>query len=273
MELISILLSGLLIFISPAGLVIDRAAENAIRSRLEKAEQLEVRVDNAPVHQTLQGKIERLRIAGRGLWLTKDVRIDTLELETDPLDIDLQRLRQGKPTLLLESLKSPIQSGVRLVLTETDINQALKSPQVVARLQQIVNQSLGSSASRLTKRYEFVNPRVKFLGDQRLSLQVELKQPGSNDQLSVNLETGIGVVTGSRLQLISPTAFVNGRPIPPQLVQSLTARFNNQADLRTLEKYGITSRLLKLDVKSDRLEIATFVKLDKPQPTPVSEQP
>src|SRR4028118_555615 len=115
MELISILLSGLLIFISPAGLVIDRAAENAIRSRLEKAEQLEVRVDNAPVHQTLQGKIERLRIAGRGLWLTKDVRIDTLEVETDPLNIDLQRLRQGKPTLLLESLKSPIQSGVRLV--------------------------------------------------------------------------------------------------------------------------------------------------------------
>ena len=272
MEFISILLSGLLIFISPAGLVIDRAAENAIRSRLEKVEQLEVRVDNTPVHQTLQGKIERLRIAGRGLWLTKDVRIDTLELETDPLDLDLQRLRQGKPKLLLESLKSPIQSGVRLVLTETDINQALKSPQVVARLQKLVNQSLGSSASMLTKRYEIVNPRVKFLGDGRLSVQVDLKQPNSNDQLSVNLETGIGVVAGSRLQLISPTALVNGKPIPPLLVQSLTARFNNKADLRTLEKYGITSRLLKLDVNSDRLDIAAFVKLDKPQP-PVSEQP
>ena len=139
-------------------------------------------------------------------------------------------------------------------------------------MQPLVNQSLGSSASRLTRRYEFVNPRVKFLGDGRLSLQVELKQPNSNDQLSVNLETGIGVVAGSRLQLISPTALVNGKPIPPLLVQSLTARFNNQADLRTLEKYGITSRLLNLDVKSDRLDIAAFIKLDKPQQTPVSEQ-
>ncbi|HEY9694504.1 MAG TPA: DUF2993 domain-containing protein [Oculatellaceae cyanobacterium] len=267
MELISILLSGLLIFISPAGLVIDRAAESAIRSRLQKVEQLEVRVDNTPVHQTLQGKIDRVRIAGRGLWLTKDVRIDTLELETDPLDIDLQRLRQSNPKLLLESLKSPIQSGVHLVLKENDINQTLKSPQVLARLQQVINQSLGSSALLFTRRYEIFNPRVKFLGDQRLSLQVELKQPNSNDQLSVNLETGIGVVAGSRLQLISPTALVNGKPIPPQLVQSLTARFNSKADLRTLEKYGITSRLLKLDVKSDRLDIAAFVKLDKPTTT------
>jgi hypothetical protein len=144
---------------------------------------------------------------------------------------------------------------------------------VIARLQKLVNRSLGSSASMLTKRYEFVNPRVKFLGDQRLSLQVELKQLGGNDQLSVNLESGINVVAGSRLQLVSPTALVNGKPIPPLLVQSLTGRFNSKADLRTLEKYGITSRLLKLDVKSDRLEIAAFVKLDRPQPSPVSEQP
>lgn len=65
MEFFTILLSGLLGLVSPAGLVIDRTAESFIRSRFE-VEQLQVRVDNAPSHQLLQGKVERVLIAGRG---------------------------------------------------------------------------------------------------------------------------------------------------------------------------------------------------------------
>jgi len=41
--------SYLVYLVSPAGSVIDRTAENAIRSQFEKVEQLQVRVDNAPV--------------------------------------------------------------------------------------------------------------------------------------------------------------------------------------------------------------------------------
>jgi len=55
----TIILSGLLGLVSPVGSVIDRTAENAIRSRFEKVEQLQVRVDNAPSYQLLQGKVQR----------------------------------------------------------------------------------------------------------------------------------------------------------------------------------------------------------------------
>ncbi|MGL4619201.1 MAG: DUF2993 domain-containing protein, partial [Chroococcidiopsis sp.] len=42
MEFFTILLSGILGLVTPAGLVVDRTAENAVRSQLQHAEQLEV---------------------------------------------------------------------------------------------------------------------------------------------------------------------------------------------------------------------------------------
>src|SRR4028118_813800 len=95
MEFFTILLSGLLAVLSPVNLVADKVTEGAIRARFNKVEQLKVRIDNAPNYQLIQGKVERVRIAGRGLWLTPDIRIGALEVETDPINVDLQSLRQS----------------------------------------------------------------------------------------------------------------------------------------------------------------------------------
>jgi hypothetical protein len=93
MEFFTILVSSLLALVSPVGLVVDQIALNAIRSQFEKVDQLQVRVDNAPSYQLLQGKVERVRIAGRGLQL-KQIRIAAIELETDPINLDPRSLGQ-----------------------------------------------------------------------------------------------------------------------------------------------------------------------------------
>jgi hypothetical protein len=64
MEFFTLLVSGALGLVTPVGLVVDQAAVGAIRSQLAQVEQLQVRVDNAPTHQLLQGKVERVRVAG-----------------------------------------------------------------------------------------------------------------------------------------------------------------------------------------------------------------
>ena len=273
MELITILLTSLLVLVSPTGLVIDRTVANAIRSRFEKIEQLQVRVDNAPSHQILQGKVERLRMAGRGLWLTKDIRIDALELESDRLDLDLQRLRQAKQRLSMASLQKPVQAAAHLVFTEVDTNQALQSPAVNARLQQVLNRLLSSSNAQAAQGYQLLNPRVEFLGNNRLRFQAQLKEPARTEPLNIIGESGLGIVAGRRLQLISPTLSVNGKPIPPQIVTALTARFSNRADLGRLEDAGIIARLLQLKIDSDRLELAAFVRLDRSKRASIPNPP
>ncbi|HEY9848168.1 MAG TPA: DUF2993 domain-containing protein [Leptolyngbyaceae cyanobacterium] len=278
MELFVILLSGLLGGLSPVGFIVDRVAQNAIRSRFEKVEQLQVRVDNAPSHQLIRGKVERVRIASRGLWVTPTLRIAALELETDPLAVDIQSLRQRGQAASTEgqrlptnTLREPLQAGLRLVLTEQDINKLLESPAVTARLRTIGSRFLGNMGGQQSQAYEFVNPKVEFLANDRLRFQVSLQQTGepapgeSNDkQLTLNLESGVGIVSGHQIQLISPQASINNEPVPEFLLSPLAQTLSEQLDLRKLQDNGITARLLKLDINQQQMEIAAFVKLQPP---------
>jgi hypothetical protein len=259
MEFLTILLSGLLGLVSPVGSVIDRTAENAIRSRFEKAEQLQVRVDNAPSYQLLQGKVQRVRIAGRSLQLKRqDLSIAALELETDPIDLDPRSLGQRQP-----KLKRPFQVGVRLVLTQEHINQALQSPQLTEELRNLNISELSKLTDNSGQSYDFVNPRVELLENNRLRFQVNLQEHGKNVKLLViTMESGLGIVAGRQIQLIEPAISVNGEAVSNQFVSAIATNLSQELDLSNLEVYGLQTRLLKLKVRQDELEIAAFLRVE-----------
>lgn len=257
MEFITILLSGLLAILSPVNLVADKITAGAIRAKFNQVEQLKVRIDNAPNYQLVQGKVERVRIAGRGVWLKPDIRLEALELETDPLNVDLQRLRQGGQSSPRAALRQPVQAGVRLVLTEPDINKALQSPTVAARLRIIGSRLLGGPPER----YEFINPKVELLESKRLRFSMEVREKDAQP-LALIVESGVNIVAGQRLQLIEPVVSINGKPLSPPLVAALTRGVSNSMNLRTLEERGITARVLQFKVEKGELEVAAFVRVD-----------
>ncbi|NEP00206.1 MAG: DUF2993 domain-containing protein [Symploca sp. SIO2E9] len=257
MEFLTIFLSSLLAVVSPVGLIIDSVAEDAIGSRLEQVEQLAVRIDNAPSYQLLQGKVERVRIAGRGLLLKPDIRIELLELETDPINLKLSSLRKSTGNSPQTLLEQPFQAGLRLVLTESDLNQALLSPIVTAQLQQLGRRFLGGSQ----RNYQFFNPRIEFLGENRLSFQLEV-QEGNAPPLAVSIESGIGLISGHLLELIEPEIAVENDAFPPELVSKLAGSLRDSLDICTLESAGITVRLLELNIGTSELEAIAFVRID-----------
>jgi hypothetical protein len=160
MELIAILLSGITSLFSLTGVIVDKNVEAAVLSQIDRAEQLQVRVDNAPVHQIINGKINKLRIAGQGMWVTKDLRIDTLEVETDPLAVNLKAVQEDGQNPRTSSLQQPIQAGVKLKFNEVDLNNFLKSPDSIARLQKMTTSTLGSAGNSLNKDYQITNPEI-----------------------------------------------------------------------------------------------------------------
>ncbi|HBE16698.1 MAG TPA: DUF2993 domain-containing protein [Cyanobacteria bacterium UBA11149] len=259
MEFIAILLSSILALGSPVGLAIDTLAENAILSQVERVEELQIRVDNTPNYQVIQGKVQRIRMASRGVWLTPEMRIDTLELETDPIDVDLQRLTRGGKESLAKSLRQPLQTGVRLRLTESDINQALQSPAATAKLQQLHFRL--SSGSR--QKYQVFQPRIEFLANNRIRFQADI-QEGEKQPIPVTLESGLSVTAGQSLQLIDPIVLVDGQPMPPLLVGIFTSGLTNRYNLRSWEDAGITARVLQLKIDTGTLELAGFVQF-KPE--------
>ncbi|MCX7596066.1 MAG: DUF2993 domain-containing protein [Fischerella sp.] len=256
MEFLTILISGLLGLVVPVGLVIDQTAENAIRSQFAGVGQLQVRVDNVPSHQLLQGKVEKVQIAGRSLRLKQqDLRIAVLELETDEIEFDPSSIRQNWP-----KLKQPLQAGVRLVLTEQDINKLLRSPEFLNGLRKF-NQG-DSSKSLSSVAANLVNPKVEFLANNRFFFQVELHNQEREKPVLVQVNAGLGIVGGRQVQLIDPVVSIDGVEFPPDFLNFVLSDVNQQLDLRNLEGDGLQMRILKLDMKPGKLEIAAFLRLE-----------
>jgi LmeA-like phospholipid-binding len=261
MELLTILLSGITALFSLTGVVVDKNVEAAVLSQIDRAEQLQVRVDNAPLHQIINGKINKLRIAGQGVWVTKDLRIDTLEVETDPLAVDLKAVQEDGQNPRASSLQQPIQTGIKFKFNEEDLNNFLKSPDSIARLQKMTTSTFGSAGSSLNKDYQITNPQIRFLGNNRLAFKAELKDPGSGEKLAVKLETGVSVIGGRKFQLASPTATVGDTQVPPFLLSGLTTGISERLNVDMLEQRGVTARILQFKVNPQELELAAFIRL------------
>ena len=260
MELIAILLSGITALFSLGGVVVDKNVEASLRARLDHVEQLQVRTDNAPSYQIINGKIDKVRIAGRGAWVTKDFRIETLEVETDPIAVDLKAIQEDGQNPQSSSLKQPIQLAVKLKFAEEDINNFLKSPDAIAQLQKMTTGTLGGIASSLNKDYQIVNPQVKFLANNRLALKAELTD-ASGEKLNVALETRINVIGGRKFELVEPKAIVGGTEVPSFLLNSLTGTLAESLNIDILERRGITARILQFQATPGQLELAAFVRV------------
>ncbi len=271
MELFTILLSSLLALISPAGVILDRVIDENIRAQVKGVEQLAVRLDNTPSYQIIEGKVDKIRIASRGIFPIENLRIEALELETDPLNIDLARLQQGGDNSLRQSLRRPLQAAIRLVIKESDINQALQSTEIKSRLQQLVNNLIPQQDGLSVAAFELLNARIEFLENNRLRLQIQVQQSQTENQpsetLALILEVGVNLVAGRSLQLIEPTGTLNGRKLSTRLLHGFAERLSQQLDLQTLEKQGITARVLQFKLTDEEIDLAAFIRLAGLEPT------
>jgi len=251
MEFFTILLSSLLGLLSPTGVIVDRVAEAQIRKQLVAAEQLQVRIDNAPSYQIIQGRVDRVRIAGRGLFPVQEFRIDTLELETDPITLELKKRR----------LEKPLQAGVRIVLTQNDINRALRSPFVTARLKNLGIRLLPRREARQVERYDFLNPQLTLLSQNRVRFQVELQEQGDPAKLAIVAEAEPQIISGRSLQLKNLKLWANGQRSPEPVTRAIETLILDRTDLRQLETSNITARILNFQSDPAHLEIASFLQI------------
>ncbi|MEM1252433.1 MAG: DUF2993 domain-containing protein [Cyanobacteria bacterium P01_H01_bin.21] len=257
MEFISILLSSLLFIGSPIGFGLDTLAENAIRSRLEGVEDIQVRVDNGSNLNLLKGKINRLQVGVRGMYPIDGFRVAIADLDTDPIDLDFSNLRRGKVVL-----DEPLNSALHIVITPEDLNQYLLSPEFTERLNNI-EINLGNAAqSREISRYQFSNPKATFLPDNRLQLELDLSEPSLGEGLKIKAQTGFTIENGHRLVLVNPQVSVNDSEAPEQLLEAFTENLGDQLSLRRFEESGITTRILEASISPEQFDLVMWVSID-----------
>ena len=278
MEILAIALSGLLSLASSGGIILDSIARKQIRSQIISVEQQAVRIDNSPNYQPVRGKIDRVRIAHRGITIEPGLRIAVLDLETDAIVL------KSQPNLssideLRKSLAKPASGAVKLIVTEADLNEALQSPEISNRLETILNQSLMRRAGATNIPYQLSDLRVELdSGLWKLRFKLSRPRPSVNikpddisgtstvenrsRELDFALESTVKVEDGKTLRLINPQGTVNNRPMSQRLLDGFAVGISDRLNLNSLESDGILARILQLKINQDRLELIGFIRVE-----------
>lgn len=261
MELFAGLLTTVLGIAGAPGIAIDKIATDFLRGQIVRADVLEVRVDNAPNYQILLGNVDRIRVAGRGVYVLEFLRIDAIDLETDPISIDPNVLQSGKVFL-----RRPLQATVRVVLRSEDINNALRSPTIQSSFKNLSIDISGTNKGK-AETLDLVNPEVTFLEGDRIRLSAFLQsQPTPSKPkpipLNVSVNAELKTIGGTRLQIINPRIELEGTPIPEKIANVFAQGLNLVLDLRQLESKGIMARVLKLELTEGKMQVIGFAKMD-----------
>ncbi|NJN76794.1 MAG: DUF2993 domain-containing protein [Synechococcaceae cyanobacterium RL_1_2] len=261
MSIFTTILVSTIALANPTGLITDTIIEQQIRDRIVGAEELVVRVDNTPVHNVFTGKIDRFRLAARNMEVTPELTLELLDIETDPIDINLKEL-QSNPSR--KALDAPFGAAMHVVIGEDSLNRSMDSPQVEELINQIFKQITGGNV-QITE-FRLVNPGLDFDETGRMTLKIDWQrldpagQPVGN-ALAMMLSTRLQLVAGDRIELFDPIATINDKPISSRLLNGFTRRINGMS-IDEFSPEGVTLRFLNLAIEEERMDMALFIRVE-----------
>ena len=225
---------------------LNKIATLALSSQLEDADSLEVKVKTAP-EKLANGELESLLIEGKGLIIETDLRLQVLEIAMKAIAVEPLKALTGNI-----ELTQPSQGSARLVLTETDLNRALNSPDLRAKINVLDTYlSLSQQQIKLT----VPQKKCQFREDGTVAVEaiVELQPSGETQEVAFTATPKIGKKdTGVVLEDIQYEA---GKEVSQELTQAFLDKAEKMLDLRNFEKQGLALRISHLNVEAGKITI------------------
>jgi hypothetical protein len=109
--------------------LLSQAAERTLSAQLDEAEQINIDVQT-DIGKIVQGQVDTVALAGQGLVIQEEIRVQEIHLLTDSININPLRAIFGQI-----QLNAPVNTVARIVITQADINRAFNSG-LIRRLSQ-----------------------------------------------------------------------------------------------------------------------------------------
>lgn len=268
-------MSGILAIATSVNAVGDKILKNKIESQIESVDTIAVRIDNAPNHDLLGGKVKRVRVATRDLKISRAIAFKVLELDVDGINIKLKEWLQqdilteidGVPTLRLRELfEQPVNIASRAVLTQEQLDNILQSPFINRTVRRRLQQTLNRIAeyNYVRRDFEISSFALDLIGENRIALKMKIsgfdRKDGTKDEeLDVDFKFTLKVVDGLSFRLTEQQVFIDGEEVEPEqgvlVVTPVT--------LKALEELGIKVRVIEWESNQDELELALFIGANK----------
>lgn len=150
--------------------LISQEAERRLSNQLDKAEQIDVNVQT-DLFKIVQGQADGVSLSGQGLVFKENIRVQEIKLQTDSIAVNPLSAIFGQI-----ELNEPVNAIARIVMTESDINQALNSDFVQSYAKKYDLNVEGEIVS-----FQMQSMQLSLPGDDKIQFQglMQIKEKGS----------------------------------------------------------------------------------------------
>lgn len=230
---------------------ISKAAEVGMESQLDESEELKVDVRTNPADAT-QGKLNSVKIDGKGLVMNKELRAEKLEMKTNKIKVDPLKAAFGDI-----EMEHPTDAVARIVLTDKDIERAFNSEYIKNKLRDREVTIDGEKVTANAKQVKFSLP-----GEGKISLEADISLADSETkQIAFTAKPRISD-NGNKI-VIEDVEYTSGKNETPELTQALLNSAEELLDLRNFELADMSLHLNKLDVQQGKMIIDADARVNQ----------
>ncbi|MBM0740950.1 DUF2993 domain-containing protein [Phormidium sp. CLA17] len=230
---------------------LSKVAEIGIANQLDEVEDFNVDIRTNP-GKLLQGEVDSVAISGKGMVIKQDLRMESLEIQTNQVSINPFSAFFGNI-----ELSQPADADAQIVLTEGDLNRALESDYIANKLQDLKLQVDGQSHTIKVHRAD-----VRLLEQGTLSLNVDFLVRENNEAKSLSA-TVIPQIKENGQQVNLEILSVAGQGLTPELGLAILKQLTMLLDLSNFDMPGMALWLQKIDIQAQRLIIHAKTKIEQ----------
>lgn len=220
---------------------LNKAAEIGLSSQLDEVENLEVDIETDPL-KLVQGRVDSVTIAGVGLVMQKDLRVEELEMQMTSVAINPLSAALGKI-----ELTRPTDATVHVVLTEADINRAFNSNYVRSKLQNLQVKVNGQPKTIDAQQVYFHLP-----GKGEVALDAKVVVDGTSETQVVFTAVPRVAANGQTVTLEN-VHYGEGEELSPELTKALVNQTSDILNLSNFDLKGMSLRVKSLNAEAGKL--------------------
>lgn len=221
---------------------ISKVAELGIKSQLDEVENLDVAIDIDPL-KLLTGALNSVSIAGAGMVMKQDLRIEQMEFNTGAVAVNPMSLALGKI-----ELTHPTEAVAIVTLTEFDINRAFGSEFVRGKMQALEVQVNGETAAVDMQKVSFGLP-----GAGKVLFSTEVVLQNSQERKSVAF-TAVPKVSPDKHQIVlEDIEYLDNQELSPEFTEAMLSQAKQLLDLRNFEIGEMTLQIKRLAALKGKL--------------------
>ena len=231
---------------------LNKAVEIGISSQIEAAKSLDIDIHCDPL-ELAKGEVDSVSMRGEGLVMPHNLSVEEIFLETDHVAVNLLKAISGKV-----EFSEPTDASVKVVLTEANLNSALKSDY----LREWIS-SIPIWAGKQKLNLELLEGSFSLPGQGKVELTAKCLVHSEDDAQLIDFSVALIFEVGGSQIIFEGGRYLDRKELPFSQTIALLAKVNELLDLRSLLVSGLLLRIERIEVETSKLEVWLKAHIDK----------